>query len=324
MGQIRYSIFIVFLLGSLLGCAPSKSSDPTAPIFQSVVAQQCVQIYYDAPAGPVEPYGQIHGQILENLLGHFPHLKVHTYPIESYQAGDIDRCATTFYIGSYFDNAIPQAFLTDYSSNRQTVVWLGYSIWQLSPQQLKTTLGINYLSISTLDKDHFDEFQRPTFFKNVHYKGEVFEKYGEFDFSNQTSFNSAFEISKVEVVDNQTKVLAEIEHNFTHEHAPYALQKGSRFYLADVPFSYIHEADRYLVFADLLFDILHENPLRSDFHPAVFRLEDVNALTLPYTIRRAVSIAKEQNVPIHLATIPFFTDPYGIFDEPANDQWKPI
>lgn len=44
------------------------------------------------------------------------------------------------------------------------------------------------------------------------------------------------------------------------ERRPYVINKGNHFYMADIPVSYVHESDRYLVFADLLFDILDEKP----------------------------------------------------------------
>jgi uncharacterized protein YdaL len=109
----------------------------------------------------------------------------------------------------------------------------------------------------------------------------------------------------------QTEILATAIHNGDGTRLPYAIRSGNRFYVTEVPFAYTHEADRYLVFADLLFDMLgaaprHKKPL------AIFRIEDVSASTAPEMVLSAAKIAKTLNITPHIALIPIFADPLGV------------
>ena len=61
---------------------------------------------------------------------------------------------------------------------------------------------------------------------------------------------------------------------------PWALRSQNLTYVGELPFVYTSETDRYLVFADLLFDALA--PRTPERHRALLRLEDIN----PRTVRR--------------------------------------
>lgn len=312
--------FLWLLIGSFIGSVSlSYASQTLVPTYRNDA--ECVRIYYDSPAGPLEPIGQEQAILLENLLGHFPHLQVISAPIESYVQGQLDQCRASFYIGNYYDNPTPQAFLDDYKTSSKTIVWMGYSIWHLDETDQNAQLGIRFKELSELDREHLDGFGRPTFFRNVRYKGQLFSKYGEVDANG--NFNGDFEHSIVTTVAKDAVVLATISHNHTGRKTPYIVRKNERYFISDVPFSYIHESDRYLVFSDLLFDILKESPLRS--HPvAVFRLEDVHARTSLENLNTALKIAREEGVPIHIATIPVYTDPFGEIDGTPDSNWYSI
>jgi uncharacterized protein YdaL len=288
-------------------------------------ASECVHVYYDRSGGADYQLGETYAILLQNLLGHFPQFQQIVSPIERYQAGEIEQCRATFYIGSYFDNAIPEAFLSDFSKTRKSVAWLGYSIWKLGNDRLSKLFGYRYVRETVLDYSHLDAKKRPGFYRDILYKGEKFFKYGEFD--SDGKFQSSYEIAELEKVPDTTyssaRILAEAVHSVSGRKLPYAIQKENRYYIADNPFTYIHEADRYLVFADLLFDILGVEPTFKK-KPAVFRLEDLNTSVDYGEVKRVADILDREGVPIQAAVIPIYADPLNANGDNIGDRQIPI
>lgn len=299
---------LAFFLYLGLWSPDSKSAAVTA---SATPTRECVQIYYDMSPDPNYRMGEIYAIFLQNLLAHFPKYQQIVKPIELYTKGELDQCHASFYIGSYFENAIPQAFYDDFVVAKKSIVWLGYSVWKLGPERLKQALGAEYLKLTTLDTRVLDPQQRPTFFKFIKYKDETFYKYGEFSKTKTGPriFQGPFEMAAMRRLNSDTEILAEATHNGSQEKLPYILRQGPRFYFADVPLSFMHEADRYLIFADVLFDILDEKPLYPAGRPAVFRLEDLQAKTPQYRVYILMDLLKRLNVPLNVALIPIFYDP---------------
>jgi uncharacterized protein YdaL len=243
-------------------------------------------------------------------------------PIESYEAGMAQQCRATFYIGSYFENDVPDAFIQDYLTSSATMVWMGYTLWKVGNAALEDLFGVHYARLTSLDLEHTDSKGRPAFFQRVDYKGERFAKYGEFDASGR--FHAPFEMVALKVVSDKALIPAEAIHTFTGERLPYALRRGQKFYVADVPFSYMHEADRYLIFADLLFDILSESPRHAGKRPAIFRVEDVHPRSELYQVWNLARTLHSLQIPFHLAMIAAFTDPNHAFFTDDNDLTLPL
>lgn len=275
-------------------------------------AQECVNIYFDRSSDSKYWMGKTYSMFLQNLMGHFPQYQQIISPIELYKKGDIEKCRASIYIGSYFDNKIPKAFLSDYVSTQKNVAWLGYSIWQLK-KSFAQIFGFKYAHFTVLDKKHLDSEKKPTFFKNIHYKGETFYKYGDWSKKGPKTFLAPFEQTILKPVDkSKSQILAVAEHNGNHDVIPYILRAKNHFYVADVPFSFMHEADRYLVFADVLFDILNEQP-RHNGKYAFVRVEDVHALVPLSNLYQMTNAIHEENVPINISIIPIFFDPLDHF-----------
>lgn len=292
------------------------------------VAPKCVNIYFDQSRDPSYWMGKTYATLLQNLLGHFPEYQQIVSPIEFYKGGDIERCAATFYLGSYFDNAVPSTFFQDFASTTKRVAWLGYNIWNFKPEALARLFGLKYGGLTQLNTKPLTPNGEPTFFKNILYKGETFFKYGKFSKADPKVFLAPFEMTRLLPLDGpdtqeQAQVLARAEHNGTGEQLPYIVQKKNRFYIADIPFSYMHEADRYLVFSDLLFDILDEKPRHGE-HYAFMRIEDVHPLVpLPYLYRITRALLME-NIPINISLIPIFYDPLNEYARAPNQDFLPL
>src|SRR5581483_1254812 len=103
-------------------------------------------------------------------------------------------------------------------------------------------------------------------------------------------------------------VLATAEHSTSGLSTPYVVRQGPFFFVADNPFLFIHEQDRYLVLADLLFDFL-ELPPRGGRHYALLRLEDVHPQFDVQLLRFAVDLLKRKSIPFAISLIPKYVPP---------------
>lgn len=314
MGKLRFALSnlsLVVVTFAMVGCNKLKDVQTAIDKYNTDVyikTQSCVQVYYDQSTDSSYKMGRDYAIMTLNLLGHFPEFQQIVGPIEKYKKGDLDKCAASIYLGSYFENSIPQAFLDDYKTTKSNVVWIGYSYWKLGTD-FENLFGYKYNSLTTLDKTNLTSDGKPTFFRDVIYKGETFTKYNEWN-SDKSQFLSAFEQSKLEVVDSsKSTVLAESQHSLTGEKIPWAIRAGNRFYISEIPLSYIHESDRYLVFADLLFDILNAVPKHNNKY-AIIRMEDIHPMSDLTDLNSAVDIMNKYNVTPHISLVPIFRDPF--------------
>lgn len=272
---------------------------------------ECVRVYYDQSSDSNYHEGRIYAGFIQNLIGHFKRYRTIVAPVESYARGELEQCKASFYLGSYYDNPLPSEFTEDFSRTRRRVAWLGYQLWKMTPAQQSESLGISFRAVRSADWERPDSQGVPGFFRDIRYKGEVFFKWGRVLQGRVNRFEGSPEMNDVSVTDARVQVLAESVHSTSGQVTPYALRLGNRFYVADIPFSYTHEADRYLVLSDLLFDILDERPRYPGKRPAVIRLEDLNlAMPIAQVLETARTLQR-RGVPIHTAIIPIFADPFN-------------
>ena len=282
--------------------------------------RECVQIFYDQSKDPGYWMGKTYSIFLQNLLAHFPQYQQIAGPIEEYRKGDLDRCKASFYIGSYFENAIPQDFFDDYATTSKAVMWMGYSIWKPGLDYFDKIFGYQFAGLTKLNTQIVDEKRRPTFFKFATYKGEEFYKFGDFSRTDPTTFLAPFEniVLRPTAGAAKTEVISELIHNGTKERIPYILRKGNKFYVAEVPFSFMHEADRFLIVADLLFDVLGEQPIHGGEKLAFLRIEDVFPLiSQPYTYD-VLTVLKAHGVKANISLVPIFNDPLNLSEADAR------
>jgi uncharacterized protein YdaL len=274
----------------------------------------CIQIFYDqTPKEEANHYfGRIHTLFIQNLLGHFPRWQQIVSPIQNYSEGQLEQCEANIYLGTYFRAEVPKPFLTDFIKTRHQVMWLGYHLWDFPEEILSQTFGVSFKGLSRLDHDSTKPESRPNYFKYFHYKGEVFEKYGEFDPKDPKKFNSAFELTVLERVEGkgpESQVVAWAEHSSTREKIPYVIVNKNKMYVAESPFSFATEKDRYLIFTDLLFDLLQEKPIYSQIRPAFVRFEDIHPNLPLWQLDAYTRIFETVGVPFGISLIPIFADP---------------
>jgi len=272
-------------------------------------------VLYDAP--PNDQYtnlGKAYAIMLYNLLAHF-NATITLLPVQNYTAGMTEQYTATFYMGSYYNNPIPAAFLSDVTTTQKTVVWFKYNLWELAwntAYPFTTRYGITFSSLAGMNAAPSASAPNPGFFDTITYKNQTMTKY--YAFNATTGAISADPDIGLTAVADATKAtsLVTITNSVTKATAPYVIRSGNFWYFADMPFSYIGPRDRYLVVCDMLHDILGTNA--PTLHRALVRLEDVNATTTVSSMQTLTDYMYGQKIPFSIATIPVYTDPNGVYN----------
>lgn len=274
----------------LAGPQPARAAPAHGPS-----PAQSALVLYDAPAAYAW-LGELYAAQVANLLGHF-NLAVTRSPVGSYRSGQMGSYRATFYIGSYFGNPLPAAFLSDVKSQKYSVCWMKYNLEQIA---------WNAQGVPDFTFEQTFGFR----FNGLNQSGYDIVRYRGADFTHDLRDPEVGLIT----VQQPTKVatFATLYRQSTGAAAPYTIRSGTFWYVADIPFSYISETDRYLVFADVLHDIVginHAAPPR-----AMVRLEDIDP-SMPVSLLRTVTgYLESQGVPYGLSVIPRYTDPLGYYN----------
>lgn len=247
-------------------------------------------ILYDS-TGSFGWIGGLHAKLLSNLLGHFPE-PYEIRAVEGYRAGDISHAKGAFYLGTIFNNPLPRAFLEDVLNTTRPVCWFKYNLLQLAqldPAAFEARFGFRF------------EFIDASGFSNITYKGESFSK----------SMLDP-DVGRVTVLNPTVAREFATAWRSDSNSAPYVIRGGNLWYVGDSPFTYMSEEDRYLIFADLLHDIV-QIP-HNESHRAIIRLEDIDPTYPPELLRRAADFLANEEVPFAVAVVPVYADPSGFYN----------
>jgi uncharacterized protein YdaL len=156
--------------------------------------------------------------------------------VAQYAAGELDGYAAVVYLGSTFDEPLPTPFLNDVLAGSRPVLWVGSNIWQLVSQD--PTFAADFGFTTT--------FYDTSPVSRVDYKGTALTR----DLLNGGG------IVGVQINDpTRAQVLATAVKG-DGSTIPWAVRGANLTYVGESPFSYVTGNDRYLAFADLLFDLL--------------------------------------------------------------------
>ncbi len=139
----------------------------------------------------------------------------------------------------------------------------------------------------------YDQATYTTTYNKVDYRGFTYNK-----------FLAPMEMGQVKL-ENPTGITV---HAWAKDAAgtqtPYALQRGNFWYISDNPFVYIHETDRYLVFADLLGPMLNHNETCAP--KAIARMEDLSPNDAAVDLKRMLDIINKVKIPFAATAIPLY------------------
>ena len=208
--------------------------------------------------------GELHAQMTANLVGHFG--SATTKPVVNYTKGEMKAYDAVIYNGSTWDEPIPEAFLDDVIAETRPVIWINRNIWQLTPR------------VGFTDKYgwHWARFDEDDV-QQVRYKGQTLKR----DPNNPRGIMdyTILQPSKIKVVAEAVR-----PDGTTF---PWAIKSGNLTYIGEMPVPLHRRDDRYLVFADMLFDLLA--PSTPERHRALVRLEDVGPDADPTTFATSLT-----------------------------------
>lgn len=232
--------------------------------------------------------GELYATMTANLVGHFGTYKAE--PVANYSTGEMAGYTAAIYIGSTWDEPLPNSFLDDVAKGTTPVMWLSRNIWELTARDANFQSQYGWMW-SQMDQSDV---------AGVQYKGQTILR----DTNNEKGIMdySSIDSSKVTVLAQAVR-----PDGTTF---PWALRSGNLTYIGEMPLSYIGTNDRYLIFCDLLFDLLA--PTTPVQHRAMIRLEDVGPDSDPADLRADADYLYSQGVPFSFGVYPLYRDPNGV------------
>ncbi len=269
--------------------------------------------------GEFEPTAETSAIQTAHLATHFGRVTVQ--PAGSYQAGELRGYDALLFVGSTFESRLPEALVTDVMSSTTPILWAGSGVEQLAGQVGTGTLSD---AVAEAREQAFrarfgwdaagSDIDRTSAFSSVTYKGRALPR-------NAREVTDGLLVPKI-VNPAGVKVLAEascVAHTggactnpqqLTKGSVPWAIRSANLTYVSEVPFSFVSENDRYLAYADLLYDVIAPDTVPAK--QAAVRLEDVSPNSDPAKIREYADYLHSEGVPFQIATVPNFVDREGV------------
>lgn len=281
----------------LLGCRTPARVEPRPP--QAAAGMSGEAAFPEARArtlilfdtsGEWAYLGDLYAQEAANLASHFGAWTA--MPVTRYAAGDLRAFTAAIYLGTTYGEPLPAAFLADVAEGSRPVLWAGENLWQLAPDGSPAARNLGF---TVRGYDHAP-------LTSVAYKGTDFDRAQEL---------AAAGLPAVEVLDPSRVAVLAAASGPGGTARPWAVRGGGLTYLADAPFSWTGPDDRYLVFADLLFDLLA--PSTPSRHRALVRLEDVGPDSDPKALAAIADLLAARKIPFSVAVYPLYRDPLGAY-----------
>jgi uncharacterized protein YdaL len=251
-------------------------------------------VLYDT-TGPYGWLGEMYAVQVANLASHFGAWTAH--PVAGYVGGELSGYTAVVYVGSTYDEPVPTAFLDDVLATTVPVVWAYDNIWQLNARHgaFADAYGFTWRQFDL----------SPV--AQVRYKQTSLTR---------STLNEAGIMDHVVTDPTRARVLADaVRPDGTT--FPWAIRSGRLTYVGEIPFAYVTHDDRYLAFADLMFDALA--PATATRHRALVRIEDVGPTANPNDLKAVADYLSRRRVPFSIGVYPEYRDPLG-----ANSGGIPV
>lgn len=271
------------LIGSTTACGGADK--PTTPASLTAAGASRTLVLYDT-TGAYAALGELYAIQVANLVSHFGTWNAH--PVSQYTAGESDGYTAVVYVGSTYDEPLPDAFLDDVAAGRRPVLWLNDNLWQLTAHDPKAAGRYGFTLGAVV----------PAPVTEVRYHGV-----------SLTRDAAAGALIRLTITDHgRAKAVGEaVLADGTI--VPWGVRAGSLTYLGELPMTFVSSDDRYLAFADVLFDLLAPNtPVR---HRALVRIEDVGPQSDPAQLRAIADYLHGRKVPFSVAVFAEHHDPAG-------------
>ncbi|MCW2959906.1 MAG: ydaL-like uncharacterized protein [Thermoleophilia bacterium] len=241
-------------------------------------------ILYDT-TGAYGWMGELYAMSTANLASRFGSWK--SMPVANYTAGTLDAYTATIYIGSTYDEPLPDAFLDDAYKTTKPVVWIYDNIWRMASRHVdfQAKYGWQWWQFDTSDVS------------SVTYKGVKLDR----SLLNRGGIMQYAALDPAKVTTLATATRAD------GTTLPWAVRSGNLTYIGENPFTYTGETDRDLAFVDLLFDALA--PATPERHRALIRLEDITPNSDPADLKAVADALYKRRIPFGFGVSPQYRDP---------------
>jgi uncharacterized protein YdaL len=270
---------------------PKAAATPTSSVNDRGWKKHALILYDGTSTHDRE--GIIGASHIANLLGHFEFTGTEV-PVESYKPGEMSRYDAVFVVAGMEEKPLPATVVKDARTTKATVVWLGYQLQRLLPAEDLAKRGV-------IVQGYLHESK----FRKVKYKDVVLGK-------------GTGDLARMTIADGSGATVVATAVDPAGNEAPYIVHTGNLWLVGDGPFAYVDEQDRYIVFCDLLHDML--GVPHAVEHRALVRLEDINPEDDPALIRRAVDVFVSEGVPFQIALVPLYRDPATNLDVSLSDR----
>jgi uncharacterized protein YdaL len=279
-------IFLIFIISSLVSVSAKASNavkTDTAKHEQSINYKKKVLIITDEKNDLSLP-ATAEARELDNLLGHFK-TTVSIQSINQYTENEINKYDILFFIGYNLNDKLGPVFMNDVARTKKTVVWINSGLLNFS----KTSVFRKKFGFSVVKLDSSGTY-------------DVVKS------GNKTFTRTNDDIFIVRVLNkSRVNVLATSWSDSLQRKVPYIIQNKNFYYVADMPFINTSPSGRYLLFADMLHEMVGENHPVS--HLAIARIEDVTPVRNPQRLRAIADIFSKRHIPFLIGVIPFYVDP---------------
>ncbi len=249
-------------------------------------------VLYDS-TGPYAALGELYAIGTANLVSHFGGWTAK--PAAGYSCGEIEAYGATIYLGSTYDEPLPPCLLDDVFITERPVIWSFYNLWQLTSRAGFAAFVARYgFTWTALDVASVGE---------VRYKGRALVRYA----------GNLAGILATQVTDSGKATVLATAVRADGTTLPWAIRGSNLTFVGEIPFSYMSEEDRFVVFADLLFDALA--PATPERHRALVRLEDIDPLADPEALRAIADLLHAEGVPFGFGVVPEHRDPRGVYND---------
>lgn len=267
-------------------------------------------VLYDRD-GPDPRRNELHGLAASMLASHFGLVTVQV--TEDYRAGSLADYDALLYLGHDSAAGVPAELRTDITTSDTPVIWAGENVQELAGPQAQDQEAF---------RQRYGWDATRVVHNNVDLAGKI--RYGEHVLDRDISHhNPQGMLAPQLTAGDRVTVVAEApcgdvgrseqcaHPEFTGTTSlPWAVRSANLTYVAEIPFGWVYENDRFLVYADLLYDAL--DPDVEQVRQAAVRLEDVNPTTDPAALRSNVDYLIGKNIPFSIAVIPRYLDPEGV------------
>lgn len=265
-------------------------------------------VLYDTN-GPIPAHSELSALNAALLATHFG--QVTSLPVSQYRAGMMERFDAVLYVGSAEDEPLAPDFITEVGTTAKPIIWAGANVTALGGPDGTATAAFVQKYGWDPTRSEVNAIDRPNTVR-----------YGEHEIRRDGVNNPIGLIEPRIVQPDKVDVLATAlcadADGATpckggtvagQDTLPWAIRSANLTYVAEVPFSWVNENDRYLIYADLLYDAL--DPDRPEIRQAAVRLEDVSPVSDPDHIRTFTDYLHERGIPFQIAVIPRYLDPQG-------------